>query len=622
MLQVGRIDPAGSDRRVVEACPINQGQGENAAMGTIRRRTLLLVALAAVFAATAFAALVVSSAGATPRGGGAVVVDPTEFAPDAEVNRQIPKSQSAARVPSAGVPRPVSTPVAGEGGYLQSILGLNFKDQRTADGGNQFSVEPPDQALCVNGAGYALEGVNDVFAFYRAGARVSDVKALNPFFANDRAIVRGAKPVYGRFISDPKCYFDPELQRFFFTVLSIERDPATGAFTGATHIELAVSRSAEPTTARGDWYFYRINTTNGGPPDAQDPFSVTNPNCPCLGDQPLIGADRYGFYVSTNEFPLFTDGFNGAVLYAMDKAALTTGTMRNLTVIANAPPLAEGPGYSIQPAISPTAADWQTANNGTEYFMSALDFNAKLDNRIAVWQLTNTQSLATATPRVSFTSRVLDSEVYGQPPAAEQKKGPTPLADTLKEHENLLNSNDDRMQQVVYVRPDGGSGYLASGLNTVVKTENGPTHVGIAWFVVRPTTAPTAGGAITSQGYTSVNQQNVMFPAIGLNHAGRGSMVFTLAGRDYYPSAAFTPFSVIAGAGSPVLLGRLGQRPADGFTGYRTYGGNGVERWGDYSAATADVNGTIWMATEYIEGDVQFPPFLANWDTRIISYTP
>jgi hypothetical protein len=32
---------------------------------------------------------------------------------------------------------------------VRSIDGLNHRDQRTANGGNQFSVEPPDQGLCV-----------------------------------------------------------------------------------------------------------------------------------------------------------------------------------------------------------------------------------------------------------------------------------------------------------------------------------------------------------------------------------------------------------------------------------------------------------------------------------------
>ena len=42
-----------------------------------------------------------------------------------------------------------------------SVTGLTSRDQRLANGGNQFSVEPPDQALCV-GNGKVLESVNTV----------------------------------------------------------------------------------------------------------------------------------------------------------------------------------------------------------------------------------------------------------------------------------------------------------------------------------------------------------------------------------------------------------------------------------------------------------------------------
>src|SRR5438046_5251794 len=39
--------------------------------------------------------------------------------------------------------------------------GLNHYQQRYSRGGNQFSVEPPDQGMCV-GNGYVVEAVNDV----------------------------------------------------------------------------------------------------------------------------------------------------------------------------------------------------------------------------------------------------------------------------------------------------------------------------------------------------------------------------------------------------------------------------------------------------------------------------
>ena len=215
-----------------------------------------------------------------------------------------------------------------------------------------------------------------------------------------------------------------------------------------------------------------------------------------------------------------------------------------------------------------------------------------------------------------MTHAIIDSQVYGQPPDAQQRPGLTPLADALafhspKEKLELLAANDDRMNQVVYA-----NGKLWGSVNTVVKTRNGPTRVGIAYFVVSP--AVSAGGqvsgAIAAQGYVAVNQQNVMFPAIGVNYAGKGAMVFTLVGPDVYPSAAYVAIDASHGAGDVHIAG-AGAGPEDGFSGY---GGDGrTARWGDYSAAAVDADGKIWLATEYIPLGPRTPS--ANWGTFFLS---
>jgi hypothetical protein len=151
-------------------------------------------------------------------------------------------------------------------------------------------------------------------------------------------------------------------------------------------------------------------------------------DCPCFGDQTLIGADANGFYVSTNEFPVFVSGFNGAQVYAMSKQGVESGSQLRVIHIDTGPGKAPGCGtscwYSIQPAASPPGGGF--ADN-KEYFLSTLDFFASLDNRIAVWTLSSTDSLSSNTPHVSLSVSVTQSEVYGQPPAATQKSGSTPF---------------------------------------------------------------------------------------------------------------------------------------------------------------------------------------------------
>jgi hypothetical protein len=218
-------------------------------------------------------------------------------------------------------------------------------------------------------------------------------------------------------------------------------------------------------------------------------------------------------------------------------------------------------------------------------------------------------------------SRVIQSEPYGQPPDAQQKPGPTPLKDFLKdlkiasEHLSLIAANDDRMQQVMF---DGTN--LWSALNTVVKPKNGPTRVGSAYFVVQPSmNAGALSARITRQGYLSVNGNSVLYPAVAVNGSGDAAIGLTLVGGDYYSSAAYVR---LPAAGAPNTLNILaaGAGPEDGFTGYVSYADSRTARWGDYSAATVDEAGNLWFATEYIPAlpRTQF----ANWGTFIGRITP
>ena len=570
--------------------------------GGRRALGVLLVALSLVFGV-----VLAAPAGAATNGPETHPFAPAEGeGPDVPA----PRSNAPSHVPAAGVPQPAALPVIAAPA-TKRIEGLSLADQRTAAGGNSFSVEPPDQALCV-GAGLVIEGVNDVFAVYTtAGVRTSGPQSYTPFWNNgtpeiDRSVT---PPVFGPFTSDPKCYFDPALNRFFMTELQLGTDPATGDFTGESFVNIAVSRTATPTTSAADWYQYRLNVRNDGTPG-----TPRHAGCPCLGDQPLIGADANGFFVTTNEFSIEGPEFNGAQFYAFDKRALAAGTLKVQRIERVNPPLAEGVAYSVQPATSPVASEWSGAANGTEFALSALDFTGGLDNRIAVWAFTNTASLTTATPTVGVSNRVIASEVYGQPPKVEQRRGPTPQADALKAKINLLDSNDDRMNQTVYA-----GGKLWSGLNTAVRVPNGPTRAGIAYFVVAPSATTTAvTGTMAAQGYVSVNRNSVMYPSIAVAPGGTtAAMVFTLAGPDFYPSTAFVRLSSAGAVSSPVTVSAAGTKPADGFTGYPAFGGNGVERWGDYSAAVSDAGGTLWMAAEYIPGTFGYPAFLANWGTAV-----
>src|SRR2546421_843177 len=137
--------------------------------------------------------------------------------------------------------------------------GVNFYQQRYSRGGNQFSVEPPDQALCA-GNGFVLEAVNDVLNIFDTSGNsvlpdntatnivagfprnVNHAVDLNSFYGYAPAINRSTG-VRGPFVTDPSCLYDAQTQRFFVVVLtlnSVAGGPCQGVFTCVNHLDIAV----------------------------------------------------------------------------------------------------------------------------------------------------------------------------------------------------------------------------------------------------------------------------------------------------------------------------------------------------------------------------------------------
>ena len=168
--------------------------------------------------------------------------------------------------------------------------GLNHADSRLASGGNQFSVEPADQALAVSGE-QVFQATNDVLAVFSPKAELlAGPTAANAFFGLAPEIVRGDTNVYGPYLSDPQVLFDPDTQRWFLIVTEIDVDPASGNFRHHASVLIAVSQTADAT---GRFDLYALDVTDAG-------FG----RCPCLADQPLLGINADGLYISANQFSL------------------------------------------------------------------------------------------------------------------------------------------------------------------------------------------------------------------------------------------------------------------------------------------------------------------------------
>ena len=542
--------------------------------------------------------------------------------------------------------------------------GLNHYQQRYSRGGNQFSVEPPDQGLCV-GNGYVVEAVNDVFNVYSASTGASllpdntatnivsgfprDVNHavdLNSFYGYRPAIDRAHGNVRGEFVTDPSCLYDAATQRFFVVALTLDPQvpgPCQGVFSCVNHLDIAVSQTSNPT---GGWNIYKSDVTNDGTNTGGE-----NPG-PYLGDYPHIGADANGFYITTNAYPWCCNGFSGAQIYALSKAQLAAGassvTMQHIDTsgMVNAPSEAGStqPGFTLWPAQSP-GTQFNTDNGGTEYFLSsnAADeaqkpvsgsAGTRTSNQLIVWTLTNTSSLNSASPAVSLSNRILTVGQYGVPPKQQQPGSGTapdetvPQGHCLNDETTLLfngqtgcwkllvgatahaagaevvaspDSNDTRMQQVMYT-----NGKVWGALDTALNPDGGAQRAGIAWYVVNPN-----AGKLVNSGYLGAAGYDFTYPAIGVTTSGRGVMAFTATGDNTYPSAGYAPIDALAGVGEwNVVPGGQGAAADDGFSGYKQqrFPNPIRSRWGDYGAAAVDGN-SIWIASEYIGHACDYTPW-------------
>jgi hypothetical protein len=574
-------------------------------------------------------------------------------------------NRTIARGPGSPLSAPGHNRAKSNPEMMLSFHGLDHFAQRFGSGGgNQFSIEPPDQGLCA-GNGFVMETVNDVLAVYdTAGNLLGGPTDLNTFYGYPHAIYRSGPQAgqEGPEITDPSCLFDSQTQRWFHVVLTLDRASLTNHnLTGSNHLDIAVSDTPSPL---GTWHIYRVaaqdDGTQGTPdhhcPGLTPPFPayITNPNA-CFGDYPHIGADANGFYITTNEFPFFPNGFIGAQIYAFSKSHMAAGLPLTVVQFNTADPalgvLLDGvlPGFTVWPAVS-TGNQFEGAHGGTEFLLSseAVFQDSGVDNRLRLWSLTNTSSLNSATPAVGISIAVIPTIPYAVPGRSNQKAGDVPLATCLSDSslplggglfgcwqlvvggsgpfantEKLIESNDSRMQQVALA-----NGKLWAALDTGLLV-NGAPQSGVAYFVIDP-----HSGNVAQQGYVGVPGNNLTYPAVAVTQSGRGVMAFTVLGNDFYPSAGYAGIDAKIGVGD-VHIAAAGAGPDDGFTGYHPFGAfSSRPRWGDYGAAVSDGN-SIWIGSEYINQTCTYMDWLnsnfrcgntrtqlANWGTRLSLITP
>ena len=539
---------------------------------------------------------------------------------------------SAAAVP-AGIPIAPSLPIVTQN-YQPAARGLGSAEQWIYGG---YALTPPDQALA-EGNGFVVEAVNNLWQVSDTNfGHVTNVESTEAFFAP--AIIASGFSC----LSDPKANYDNKTRKWYMTEVAYGFCPFGSGQPGSA-VFIAVSTTSDPL---GPYNIYVLDTSFDGT------FCDVDG---CLADQPLLGQNANALFISTNSFDwdscILLAGdcvFNGAQMYIIDSTALAAGFAfpnlfyADLGAIATpdlgisgcgVPFFANYPAsaycwYSVQPATSPNLA-FSLGQGGTEYALSAEDWFGSVDNEIALWAFTNTQTISAFFPGPIYISGVsMLVQNYGFPatdtpffaPFAEQPaSGLTPACDAFYGPfctPTSIETNDDRMNEVKSVRMSTGVN-IWGGLNTKALVTD-PIHkqhrrAAIAWFSVRPTAwlsgVYLVGAAVNGQGYVANWNNDVLFPAIGVDTTGiKGAMVYSLTGNTNYPSVAVSKVRLGTQVSKIEVVSALkGQDLLDDLSGYFGF----PARYGDYSAAVADGH-QVYLASEYV-------PFVdCNTDAYIAS---
>src|SRR5579863_2828497 len=464
------------------------------------------------------------------------------------------------------------------GKLLQSFDGVSDLDNATATG---FILAPPDQGLCVGPL--AVAGKTVVFEPVNIVMRVFDTHG------NDLvgvpipdSVLFDEPPFPTEFISDPRCQFDKATGDFFFTILAFNYPAET-----QSHFDVTVVRQD------GSFSFYKFDTTD-----------ATARGCPCFGDQPLLGIDKYNLYISGNEFPIMQPSpfFNGAEVFAISKSQLDAGVPANFAEFAHISDqgiLIE----TLQPAIT------YDANAPAEYLLhsfvvDANGNNTSFDRRLGIFAITNQAAVTAGGFPTLSNPTVINSEPYAQPNTAPQPNGLN------------LNADDDRMEQVEYI-----NGNLMGALSTAILVKGDTTpRDGAAWFDIEPSLqgSLTVKAHIKHQGYIAASGLYILYPAILQNKNGTVEMSFSITNGTTNPSAAYAvvPDETHSSNAGAIFVAATGNGSYfDNFTCTGTVSPGC--RWGDYSWITLDPNSNnFWMGSEYIPPTArQFPD--ANWGTRV-----
>ena len=430
-------------------------------------------------------------------------------------------------------------------GFTGSFEGNNV----TANG---YELEPPDQGLAVHN-NVAAEITNNTVRFFNA----STAAALTGPIANSAFFGTGTNS-----LSDTQVFYDLGVNRWFIIELTWN-----SSFYG---FAVAVSQTNNP---RGSYWLYQVRA-----------FSNTVGGCQavdCFPDYPKGGYDANAFYITADLFSNVSGNFVESAIYAMPKSKLING--QGFTYIR----FDDASDFVVQPSVPAPGEPFSTADNGSEFFLSAPG-----SSTLSILAIINSNNIVSNIGSMAGFRNTLSTENHGGatvPSTQPDVIGPY-CASVGATSAPSLDGGYSAFQATV----QKASGKLYGALAFGSTDANRLNRDVLAWFEVAPSlTSSSVSGSIVNQGYVvPPNGYSISYPAFGLKVTGAGVLGMTITNTSAsvaggYPSAAVLEFTGTAPTGSIFVTGQ-GSTSDDGFTGCPGEGPGQVGRWGDYGAATVD----------------------------------
>ncbi|MFN8166751.1 MAG: hypothetical protein U0X76_11455 [Bacteroidia bacterium] len=397
---------------------------------------------------------------------------------------------------------------------------------------DNISTIPPDVAGAV-GPNHIMTAVNSQVKISNLAGTQLSIVSLDAFWAT-----LGNPSVF-----DPKLQYDPFNNRWIFTAT------ANGGVSTSSLL-MGVSVTNDPT---GTWKLYKVL------------YDATGTN---WLDYPSLGFNKDWIVVNGNVFSIAAGAFVQTEFFVFKKADLYSGVVSpGLTRI----PLA-GSGGTICPAI--------TYDNtiSTIYMLQNYNGNSGGSGYIRMYTITGAIGSETVTA---------GSLISTPNPWASSAGGSTLDFAPQSGSAHLINTNDSRMQKVIY---RNGSIW---GLHTVFLPAATPTRASVQWWQVTTAAAITQRGRIDDA--TGVNFY--AFPSIDVNTNNDAVIGCAKFSSTTFASACYA----VRFSSDAVNTFQTDYVFKSGLASYyKTYSGT-RNRWGDYTTVVVDpTNQTdFWTCQEY-----------------------